>query len=321
MKTTKNNLKDYLFADLGGTQLRLELGGKQTVHSSGSEAVVKDVLTSALETRKVRGVVLAAAGPVRGGSCELTNLGWTVTTAKISRWFGGVPVALLNDVEAQGYGALAVDEKARVRWTGPKAPASAGGRPTMLIVPGTGIGAALLLAGAPPRVFPTESGHASYAPDIGVGRDYAAHVREHDGMATIETALAGRAFSQLFHFFEHADPRFATKKERAFIAAAEDPNRAVVELARSGSTAGKTVVGAYATFLAEEVRNAALRCGGDVWLAGGIVAALAPALHRAVKEVFAEPHPMRKWLSTVQVCHVKQDNLGLAGCAAFASLL
>ena len=322
MKTTTSpKLKDYLFADLGGTLLRVEFRGERAAYASGSEAVVKDALTGVLETGKVRGIVLAAAGPVRGGSCELTNLGWTVTTAQVSRWFGGVPVALLNDVEAQGYGALSVDEKTRVRWTGPKTSPSSGGRPTMLIVPGTGIGAALLLNGETPRVFPTESGHASYAPDIGVGRDYAAHVREHDGMATIETALSGRAFSQLFHFFDHADRKFATKAERAAIPAAEDPNRAVVELARAGSTAGRTVVGAYATFLAEEVRNAALRCGGDVWLAGGIVAALAPALQRAIKEVFAEPHPMRKWLSNVQVCHVKENELGLVGCAAFARLL
>ena len=321
-KTAKNTLKDYLFADLGGTQVRVEFRGQRIVEASGSEAVVKDVLTRALTTgaraAKPKGVILAAAGPVRGGACALTNLGWTVTTAKVSRWFGGVPCAILNDVEAQGYGALSVASDARVRFTGPQAETE---RPIMLIVPGTGIGAALLLNGEMPRVFPTETGHASYGPNIGVGRDYAAHVREHDGMATIETALAGRAFSQLFQFFEHAEPRFATKKEKAFIAAAEDRNRAVVELARGGSNAGRVVVGAYSTFLAEEVRNAALRCGGDVWLAGGIVDAIAPALRRAIKDVFSEPHPMKKWLSQVRVCHVTESDLGLVGCAAFARLI
>ncbi|MFO0666353.1 MAG: glucokinase [Polyangiaceae bacterium] len=310
----------YLFADLGGTQLRTAFRGERLVQASGTEAHVKDALRDVVGGRAVKGVVIAAAGPVARGACELTNLGWTLTTAKLARWFAGAPCAILNDVEAQGYGALSVGPASRVRWSGP-AKDPGGVRPTMLIVPGTGIGAALLLDDAVPRVFPTETGHASYGPNIGVGRDYANHVREHDGMATIETALAGRAFSQLFHFFEHEEPKFSTKAERAKVTAASDPNRAIVELAREGSNAARIVVGAYATFLAEEVRNAALRCGGDVWLAGGIVNALAPALRRSIKAVFAEPHPMSKWLSRVRVCHVPEVDLGLVGCSAFAKLM
>ena len=49
-----------------------------------------------------RDVRVAAAGPVDAGIVRLTNSAWQISAEEISRDFGGVPVVLVNDLEAVG---------------------------------------------------------------------------------------------------------------------------------------------------------------------------------------------------------------------------
>jgi glucokinase len=49
-----------------------------------------------------RDVHIAAAGPVDAGTVRLTNSAWRISADEISRDLGGLPVALVNDLEAVG---------------------------------------------------------------------------------------------------------------------------------------------------------------------------------------------------------------------------
>ena len=59
------------------------------------------------------GPVSEVAGPVLQGRSETTHLPWIVDAGEISRRFAISSVALLNDLEATAYGALALTEDER----------------------------------------------------------------------------------------------------------------------------------------------------------------------------------------------------------------
>src|SRR5439155_943899 len=57
-------------------------------------------------------VSLGVAGPVVGTSVEPTNLPWRIDATVVSSALGGVPVFLLNDLEALAYGVPGLPDDA-----------------------------------------------------------------------------------------------------------------------------------------------------------------------------------------------------------------
>lgn len=158
-----------LLADVGGTRTRFALlsdGRVGPIESlrTGAYASMHDAAHHFLhgqpEGTVVDRAVIAAAGPVSGGRCKLTNAPWTLDAERLRQSLHLRSVRLVNDLEALAcavphFGAddvVAVGEGSAVM-----------GEPVVVIAPGTGLGLSCHLPGTAPRTVASEAGHATLA--------------------------------------------------------------------------------------------------------------------------------------------------------------
>lgn len=268
----------------------------------------------------VVGAAFGVAGPVVNGRAQLTNHPWTIDAAQLSTALG-VPVRVLNDLEALAYSLDALD-------AGEVSTLHAGGpRPSGLaavVGVGTGLGAALLVRAGERRVAcPTESGHADFAPRSAREDQLVTALRRAYGRATIEHVVSGRGLVNL-HRFTHDGRRCAA------VSSLPEPEwPAAIAGAGGGSGAPQCpacadALASFASALAGEVGNIALRClpFGGLYLGGGVSLALRPLLEtpRFVETLLDKP-PMRAVLEGVPVRLILTPHAGLLGAAAAASAL
>ncbi len=119
-----------------------------------------------------RDVHIAAAGPVDAGVVRLTNSAWEISADEIARTFGGVPVRIVNDLEAVGL-LLPHLTPADTRPIGPATNATVGAGLVgnrIAVNVGTGFGAATAVRAQDgsdgPRwmIAAGEAGHITLAP-------------------------------------------------------------------------------------------------------------------------------------------------------------
>ncbi|MBC7738999.1 MAG: glucokinase, partial [Candidatus Saccharibacteria bacterium] len=101
-----------ILADIGGTNTRVALADGKVVRpnsiakfSNADYASLEPILVRYLAEAgiaSVEGACVAAAGPVRHGVAEMTNLSWIIDHAQLTRATGATKVAILNDLQAQG---------------------------------------------------------------------------------------------------------------------------------------------------------------------------------------------------------------------------
>jgi glucokinase len=154
-----------LLADIGGTYARFTLVSGKAVGATWSTEVsaCRDVIEAITAFIKadgrqevLDGALLAAAGLVKGGRCQLTNAAWIIDEQEIARTFGIPWVRVVNDLEAVAAG-LADLPAAQTRSIGLGSAVT--GAPMAIIAPGTGLGMACLLTGPSGRcVLPSEGG-------------------------------------------------------------------------------------------------------------------------------------------------------------------
>src|SRR5262245_41113362 len=107
-----------LAGDIGGTKTNLaffEEAGAPTPsllesfpsreHGSLDEIVAQFIAEHRLA---VAHACFGVAGPVKGGRVETTNLPWVIDAQRLSAGLGGVPVSVINDLEANAYGIAAL---------------------------------------------------------------------------------------------------------------------------------------------------------------------------------------------------------------------
>ncbi|UYV39102.1 glucokinase [Rhodobacteraceae bacterium D3-12] len=187
-----------LVADVGGTHNRLALAdGTRLLHDSISRsenaqhATFTDRLAAYLKTTNARpaAVCIAAAGPVRDGTVQLTNHSWHISARDIAQITGTARVLLLNDLQAMGH-ALAL-------------PAIMGSPLTqtrLVLAIGTGMNCAVAHPCAN-GVFvpPGESGYSTLPLTTGADAAVLRHVGDMHGTPVIESILSGPGLSRA-HF-------------------------------------------------------------------------------------------------------------------------
>ena len=160
-----------LAGDVGGTKVDLALydftNGKLTTTRDkiyrakeypGLETIVKEFLGS----EKVTAACFGVPGPVRNGRLRLTNLPWTLDSRELAAGLGIEHVFLINDLEANGYGVAELSD-GQVYTLSKGDPSQTGNR--ALLAAGTGLGEGYLVWNGHSHVpFPSEGGHADYAP-------------------------------------------------------------------------------------------------------------------------------------------------------------
>lgn len=280
-----------LAGDVGGTKTVLAICdasfaiGREAVYLSAEHGSLEAILDQFVRPDD-RGAIAAAcfgvAGPVIGRTARITNLPWTIDAAALSARLGGIPVALLNDLQATALGTLVLPGTAFAVLQPAAAPVRDG--TIAVIAPGTGLGEALLVFdGVRYRALPSEGGHADFAPGNDDEIDLLRYLRErHGGHVSYERVLSGAGIGDLYGFVRSqtgtAEPAWLAEK-----LAGHDRNAVISRAALDGSDpACVRALEMFVDILGAEAGNLALRglAIGGVVIGGGIPPKILPALQQ-----------------------------------------
>jgi glucokinase len=322
-----------LAGDIGGTKTRVgvfEVDGVEcrTVEERsytsrdypGLGEIVADFVGSG--GKDCRAACFGISGPVTGRRMRTTNLPWVVDADELETRSGIPTVALLNDLEATGWGVSGLDESQTVVLNPGRPDAVGNGA---VIAAGTGLGeGGIYWNGSEARPFACEGGHASFSPTDEPGDRLLSFLRRSYGHVSWERVLSGPGLADLFRFMVseagESEPKWFTEADRA-----GDPVPAISEMALEGrcEISGRTLE-LFARLYGEEAGNLALKimATGGVWVGGGI----APRIRRfledgAFMEGFLAKGRMQPLLETMPVRIVLDDRAALLGAARFAASL
>ena len=263
-------MNNCLLADIGGTRARFALlAGSQIgpIESvmTGTYASPIDAIRHFLNRQhnagNVDSAVLAAAGPVEGGRCALTNASWILETEELKRTFRWRTVNIVNDLEALAW-SIPAFVPADIRSIGHHNAVAA--EPVVVIAPGTGLGMACFVpASDGASVIPSEGGHATLAASDEHEAAVIETLRRRFGHVSAERVLSGGGLVNLYAALgdRHGGSEMHTP---------EEVTRVALE---GGSARAYEALDLFCAFLGSVAGNAALmfRARGGVLIAGGIV--------------------------------------------------
>lgn len=312
----------FLVADIGGTHARVALmrtphGDARDVDMLASHVYVCAAFPSLLALLRafieanvqspVRHCVLACAGQIMGDEVVNDNLAWPIHLSHLRDALSLDEVAVLNDFEALAYaldGPLA--DGAR-HLCGPDVTASG---PTLVIGPGTGLGAAAHIPGpAGGVVLPMEAGQMDFAPNSVRERDVLAHLAPHGGYMAFEHIVSGPGLLTLYATLCALDgetPKLTAPEAVTAAAVVRNDAHAVeavdIFCAALGSFSGNLAMAFMAT--------------GGVYLAGGFLSSIFELLERsAFEERFLHGRSARELLTHVPVRVTEHGLHGVRGAA------
>jgi glucokinase len=268
-------------------------------------AMVREFLTGTGLT--VDAASFAVAGPVIAGSSKVTNLSWELDEAKLKEELNLQSVGLLNDLEAIGDAVPSLDSD-DLHHLNPGA-AVAGGA-IAVIAPGTGLGEAFLIYdGARYRAFPSEGGHASFAPRNELQDGLLAHLRRKFDHVSVERVCSGPGLLNIYQYLRDFSYAPESPEMGRALAAAEfaPPLIGGAALRPDPDPLSHAALELFVTILGAEAGNLALKVLslGGVYLAGGIPPRILPALKEGrFLRAFTAKGRMSEVLARVPVCVV-----------------
>ena len=341
----------FLAGDIGGTKTILRLvtaEPKALVTCYEQEYVsnqfpdlvpmVQTFLQAAQDENSLPGAptqaCFAIAGPVVDNTSHLTNLTWNLDGDRLAQALDLKAVELINDFEAIGYGVLGLEsDDIHVLQVG-IADATA---PVAIIGAGTGLGQGFAIpAGERFQVFPSEGGHADFAPRSELDFQLLRYLLDKHQITrvSVERVVSGQGIIAIYQFLRDRGmasesselAEIVTTWEReAGRAKSVDPAAAISQAALKGadSLAVQTMnlfVGAYGA----EAGNLALKLlpYGGFYVAGGIAAKNLPLLTQdTFLDAFSHKGRLSKLLEDIPVRIVLNPRVGLIGAARRAAEL
>ena len=321
-----------LVGDIGGTKATLGLADadrpldieeRETV-ASADHGSAADLVAAYADRRRgrIRAACLGVPGPVIGDAAKATNLPWTIRRRDLVTRLGGIPVALLNDLEAFGWGiaALPADRFAVLQ----EGAAGAQGNGA-LIAAGTGLGeAGLFWDGTRHVPFASEGGHASFAP--GTPRDIRLleFLAKRHGHVSWERVASGPGLQNVFEFLHEVEGMPVPPALAAALARETAHDPAIISAAALAERAPIAVeaLDTFARLLGAEAGNLALKltATGGVFLTGGIAPKILPKLRDGTfVAAFADKGRFADLLRAVPVRVVLDETTALYGAARYAA--
>ena len=230
-------------------------------------------------------------------------------------------VSLINDLEANAYGAAALPESDfETLQTGVADPTGNAG----IISAGTGLGqAGFYFDGARLRPFASEGGHVDFAPQSDLEIELLRFLRKKFGHVSYERVLSGPGLVNIFEFLRATNrgeesPAFAAE----LVAGMSAGVIAAVGLAGSSSRAVQAL-DLFVALYGAEAGNLALKMKATrgVLIGGGI----APKLISKLREprflaAFLDKGRMLPLLKNIPVRVILNDQCALLGAALYAAL-
>ena len=284
-----------------------------------AKKILEDFICKHAHSTNIDAAALGVAGPVRNASCDLTNIPWRIDLTTISNVLNiDLPnVQLINDVEAMAHAipTLDSDEVATLQ----EGHADPKGN-TVLIAPGTGLGASGLIKLNNRFVsIAGELGHTDYAPRTPQEILFLQTIIKQFGRASCEHVLSGRGLS-LLHIFTH------DAKPCEVINSTDTPRADDITAAAIGNRCSRcaSALDMFTSTLGSESGNLALRslATAGVYIGGGIAPKLLDRLKsHTFLDAFRAKAPMEHILSDIPIHVVLSENLALLGAAVVSCQL
>lgn len=329
-----------LAGDIGGTKTRLLLA---ECTASACVPIVERTYTSAAFTGLasivrvfLQGVgatdaaaeraCFAVAGPVRetetGQSARITNLPWELHSAHLATELEIPRVRLINDFQGVGYGidALGPDDfevlqAGQVTTHAPRA----------IIGAGTGLGQAILIwQNDHYEVYPTEGGHADFAPTDARQMGLLRELMREFGRVSYERVLSGPGLVRIYAFLR--DSRKAEEspalREAMHLG---DPAAAISAYALTrNDPLASLALDLFVRIYGAQAGNLALTClaQGGVYIAGGIAPQIIERLRDSTfLTAFNDKGRMAPLTTEMPVRVILNPRVGLFGAALAAARL
>lgn len=320
--------KRYLVADIGGTTTRLALFAIDSKVCELTESKnfqsqeylsFEEILQQYLEDKhyNISGASIGIAGPIMEGRSIVTNLNWVIEEGSVSEALGGIPVNLLNDLQAVSY-AIPHLQPSDLETLIPGEPTPRGG--LGVVAPGTGLGEGFLLwTGNAYVPFPSEGGHASFGPETPLQLELLNYLDPLFGHVSYERVCSGIGITNLYAFLRDAKGYDEPVWLKNQITAVADPVPIIVEAAlnKKAEICVETM-SLFVSILGSESGNLALKilATGGIYLAGGIPRRILPLLRGDNFQVaFTDKGRFAKMLCEVPVYVLTHPQAGLFGAA------
>jgi glucokinase len=323
-----------LAGDIGGTKVELALFSDETgPHHCIAEArytsadydslsaIVAD-FTTRFEVQP-SGACFGIAGPIHGNRVQVTNLPWHIDGRELSNGLHGVPVRLLNDLEAIANAIPILEEDdIEILKLGEVEPEG----PIAVVAPGTGLGEAFLFwDGRRYRAIPSEGGHTDFAPATELELELLSFLQPRLEHVSYERVCSGIGIPNLYTFLRdsgrYPEPAWLTEK----LNQANDPTPVIVEAAKAGDASiCEATLDLFLGILGSEAGNMVLQvlATGGVYLAGGIPPRILPQLQgEAFLGAFTRKGRFTDLLGRVQVCVITNAKSALHGAANYGLLM
>lgn len=321
-----------LAGDIGGTKTQLgffkvENGTIRSVRKAvfpsqeygGLEEIVARFLAEKPE--RVEAACFGVAGPIIDGKCVTTNLPWIVSSNSLAELLSIETPALLNDLEAFGYGVPLLEERHLfVLNLGQEMKGNAG-----IIAAGTGLGeASLFWDGARHVPSASEGGHVDFAPRNETEIELLRFMLKRHDRVSVERLLSGPGLFLIYDFLRSTGHGNESKTVTGKLVEA-DPSSVVSTAALiEDDPLSKLALDMFVSIYGATAGNLALTlmATGGIYVGGGI----APKILTKLKDgsfmkAFVDKGRFSALLSTIPVRVILNDEAPLLGAARVAAQL
>jgi glucokinase len=256
---------------------------------------------------------LGVAGPVQDNKVKMTNRGWSVDGEVIARRFAIPKVRLANDLAAaaNGLGALSPRDFMTLQ-PGRAAP----DEPRVVLGVGTGLGVAYLVpSGRHYQVVPGEGGHIGFSPSGELQAELFRALAATRARVEAEHVCSGTGLSNIYGFLRRQDDCPAGAPELA------DPAWISQHAMQQSDATCVNALDLFAECLGNVAGDHALAvmARGGVYLAGGVIAKIAPSLNVArFRAAFCAKSLFSAQMMRIPVKLVRSERLALLGAAHLA---
>ncbi len=283
---TKTALRLVEIAPDGNAAQRTTLGARlyASEEHEGLTPLVRSFLSehAGKSSRRPDVGCFAVAGHVEGRTSKVTNLSWTVDADELERELEIPSVALLNDFGAIAWGVDALTSKDIVTLQEGVPDDEA---PLAVIGAGTGLGQGFALrAGGRLHVFPSEGGHADFAPRTPLESELAGYAAEKlGGRVSVERLVSGPGIPLIYMFLRDVKKERESRDLASIVSLWEtepkgertqDAAASISRFAGEGEPLARRVMHIFGELYGAEAGNMALRFlpYSGLYVAGGIAA-------------------------------------------------
>lgn len=268
---------------------------------------------------QVSQAIFGVAGAVVNGQAQGTNLPWLMQESQLQQVLGLTAVKLINDLEAIASAVPYLDEQDRHTINA--------GNPIpqgtlAIIAPGTGLGEAFLVwDGTRYRAYPSEGGHADFAPSRPIEIGLLKYLMDQFGHVSIERVCSGRGIPNIYAYLRESGRFDEPDWLRDQLAAADDPTPIIVNTALSkpaGCELCVAVLDTFVSILGAEAGNLALKvlATGGVYLGGGIPLRILDSFEQPrFLDAFRSKGRLEPLMRDIPIHVITNPKVGLMGAA------